>query len=141
MGFVAEFIQDKDKNLVDFQALYHPVPGGHSTFEPKKWCIDRERNAILISVPLIGRYGPDMPDKYALILGGTVIRVDFFENVEVTVPKKVTWKLAGLYHDSSLTLSKDEILALLREALEAYTLAWRRAPWLDHEHIEIEYRF
>lgn len=82
-----------------------------------------------------------MPNKYALILAGNVIRVDLFSETELSVPKKVTWRLSGFYHDRSVTFSRDEILSLLREALEAYSLAWKKAPWLDHEHIEIEYCF
>ena len=141
MGFIAEEIQDKDRNLVDFKSLYSLAPGSRSTFDPEEWCIDRERNAIFLFVPRIGRYGPEVPDQYALILAGKVIWVELFSETELSVPKKVTWRLSSLRHDTGITLSKDKILSLVREALEAYTLAWRKAPWLDHEHIEIEYRF
>lgn len=46
MGFIAEEIQDKDRNLVDFNSLYRLSPDSRATFNPSKWCIDRERNAI-----------------------------------------------------------------------------------------------
>jgi hypothetical protein len=141
MGFIAEEIQDKDRNLVDFRSLYNPAPNGRATFDPQGWCIDRERNAIFLFVPRIGRYGPDTPNKYALILAGKLIWVELFSETELSVPRKVTWKLASLRAVPGVTLSKDEILSLVREALEAYTLKWKTAPWLGHEHIEIEYRF
>ena len=141
MGFIAEEIQDKDRNLVDFNSLYRLSPDSHATFNPSRWCIDRERNAIFLFVSKIGRHGPGVPNKYALILAGNVIRVDLFSETELSVPKKVTWRLAFIDHDGSVTHSKDEILSLLKEALETYSRAWKKAPWLDHEHIEIEYCF
>ena len=143
MGFVNEAIRDQDRNLVDFQYLYNP--GGRATFEPTEWCIDRERNAIFIRVPRIGRHGPGMPDQYALILSslgfGVIVWANLFNDVELTVPKRVTWRLSGLTHGERVTLSSDDILAMLREALDAFTRRWLKTPWVDHEQIDIEYRF
>jgi hypothetical protein len=139
MAFVNEEIQDKDRHLVDFQRLYDP--SGRATFEPREWCVDRERNAVFIRVPRIGRYGPGVADQYALILSGAVIWANLFDEVEVAVSKKVTWTLKSLTHGEHVTLPKDELLALLKEALEVFTLRWRKKPWVDSEPIEIEYHF
>jgi hypothetical protein len=140
MGFVNEVIQDQDRHLVDLQRLYDP--NGHATFEPTEWCIDHERNAVFTDVPRIGRYGPGLPDQFALVLPGAVIWAYLFHKTEPGNPKKVTWTLDHLTYGEHVTLSRDEILALVKEALRPYTLRWMKAPWVvTEEPMNIEYRF
>jgi hypothetical protein len=140
MGFVNEVIQDQGRHLVDLQNLYSP--GGTATFEPTQWCIDHERNAVFIYVPRIGRYGPGLPDRYALVLPGAVIWAHLFHEVEPGTPKKVTWTLADLIYGEHVNLSRDEILALLKEALGPYSQRRMKAPWaVAEEPMDIEYQF
>lgn len=142
MAFVNEVIQEKDKGLVDFEALYSPAPSIYPGFEPSEWCIDRERNAIFIRVPRMGRFGPGVPDRYALILAGNVIWAELFDEVsKVADVKKVSWTLARVYYGDGVTLNEPQIIELLKEALEPHTRRWRKAPWLADEQIDIEYRF
>lgn len=141
MGFIAEEIQEKDKNLIDFKSIYDPVPGSRFTFSPREWCIDHERNAIFVSLPRIGRPEPGDPDQYALVLDGAVVGVDLFKNVELTVPRKVTWTLARLHIGKNVTASREDVISILKGALGAYTHAWLSAPGATDEQIDIEYHF
>lgn len=142
MAFVNEVIQEKDKKLVDFEALYSRARSAYPGFEPSEWCIDRERNVIFIRVPRMGRFGPGMPDRYALILSGNVIWAELIVDAsKVADVKKVSWTLARVYYGDGVTLTELQIIELLKEALEAHTRRWMKAPWLADERIEIEYRF
>lgn len=140
MGFVNEIIAPDEKKNIDFSRIAHPT--GMWTFEPNKWCIDRGRDAVFLRVPRRGRPEPEDPLTYAMILRGEVIRLWLFRETERADRLTVRWRLSHMDIPESGSISKSEVLTLLRDALGVYGLhGLEPASLLPQEPFDVECLF
>ncbi|MBC7951620.1 MAG: hypothetical protein H7Z12_07320 [Rhodospirillaceae bacterium] len=128
MAFVVEFIPDETKERVDFSSLNYPKKGMPDS--PLQWVIDKERDIFLISSGNpVG--GPDFVPRHCFVLwwGGSFVKIELEYKVTgrfKTGDQDITWSLRGLYPPAELEPRRNEIIASLKEALDAYGHHFRR---------------
>lgn len=123
MAFTNELISDADKHRIDwttFRAWAASPPHG-----PWKWTIDRERDVFFVRLE---GPGPDAerPETYALCWRGNLIRVeaDVTARGEFKTGVDATWNVRKLDTPPELAASREEIVQLLREAIQAFGLIY-----------------
>lgn len=135
MAFVNELISDEDKQKIDwtkFKAWSFSNP-----HRPWKWTIDRERDVFLVA--LEGR-GPDgeRPETYALYWKGDVIRFEAERDGKGMFATGIDmfWKIFNACLPQQLEPQRQEILTVLREAIDAHGSIYEREQ-VKSVHIEI----
>lgn len=133
MAFVNEYVSDEDVKkygLEEINRRYSKVdiPGRYS------WTVDRERNIYLRKM----RSDKDaFWEDFTFFWQGELLAVRLSE--EGTAIRGGTgttrWKLIHLVLTDSLTDRRDEILAVLKEALRAYKTAGVYSAVADHTAI------
>jgi len=128
MAFVNELIPEEQKNKFSF-----PVHIGYGGSKPTlyKWTIDRERDAYLVLANVLGGgYEGTLPDHY-YVLSWKGELVSFAAEEHLAINKErgdvLTWKVHRLDIPPSLQECRDEVLHLIRDALDAQGLVYDRS--------------
>ncbi|CAH1204392.1 hypothetical protein PAECIP111893_02241 [Paenibacillus plantiphilus] len=119
MAFVYEKISEADRELYQSFNLRSPFNG--RPLETRKWTIDRERNAYLISLGGQGTYNSDIPMFHTLIWNGNTINIDSFTTGigDVSSGIEKFWKITKIEAPIDLYEKKDELIDLMKEAFDA----------------------
>lgn len=127
MAFVNELIPDEQKDKFQF-----PVSTRHDGSKPTlwKWTIDRERDAYLVTTAILGGGYEGTPEDHYCVLCWESELVPFAaeQKMSGSNPKDLvlTWKIHRLDIPENLQARKDEVLQLIREALDAQGLLYNR---------------
>ena len=130
MAFVNETLNEQDKAW--FSSFYF-----ESVFTytqdlvpvPRKWTIDRNRDAVLIDLEGQGYEGSDGPPTFmALIWEGKVIRIQAYNRGEGSYERGTEewWRLTYIGIPKALEAQAETVLQLIREALDAQGTNFRR---------------
>ena len=118
MGFVNESI-DTPERIREFDALNLVSP---VTLKPPKrwrWAVDRDRGFYLVG---LGGGFSEIPHLYALVVPGGLIRIEGRESVSGRPSAgtvRVSWDITSVQIPRALALRADELMGVVREALEA----------------------
>lgn len=125
MGFINEYISDKDKSRIDFRTVKHPVLG--YSIPPSKWTIDRDRDIALIPAgtggePITRPSGIE-EQLYLFVMYWQGQFLNVFVSASATGNSRtnnleVTWSIDRFDTPESVPL--EEIRRTLKEALFAY---------------------
>jgi hypothetical protein len=127
MAFVNELIPEEQKAKFPFPVSTRP-DGSKPTLW--KWTIDRERDAylVLINAGGGGHVGTPLTEYYILNWRGELIR--FVGEPQVSGTKEtgqvLSWRVYSLVISSTLEERKEEVLQLIRDALDAMGLLYKR---------------
>ena len=123
MSFVNEEMSDADhaKYIGDSLNIYSYVPKGPGSKRLIHWTIDRERNVFLVG--LGGGAGP-FPERFALVWNGEIVSLECSSrrrrDERIPTALAVDYRVLGIYLTPALMNRREELLALVREALDAY---------------------
>lgn len=134
MAFVNEFISEEDKQKIDWTKFkWWKNSDPH---RPWKWTIDRERDVFLVMLVGRGREG-DHPELYALCWKGDVIRfcAERDGNGMFATGVDMLWKIFNIEIPPNLEGVKEEVLSVLREAIDAHGSVYDRTH-VKSVHIE-----
>ncbi|SBT04723.1 conserved hypothetical protein [Candidatus Accumulibacter aalborgensis] len=129
MAFVNETLTEQDKAwfaTFNFRSVFStrdPIPA------PRKWTIDRDRDAVLISLEGQGAEGYDVPPTFmVLIWSGQVIRIQAYNRGEGNFwdGTEEWWRLTYIGIPKTLAPQAATVLQLIQEALDAQGTAHRR---------------
>lgn len=125
MAFVNELISDEDKKRIDwskFKAWPHS-----DSHQPWKWTIDKQLNVFLVMLGGRGRE-EEHPETYALSWKGDVIRFEAERDGKDTFGTGVdmSWKIFHIAIPPNLEEQRQEILGVLREAIDAHGSIYKR---------------
>lgn len=129
MAFVNETLTEQDKAWFasfNFRSVFStrdPIPA------PRKWTIDRDRDAVLIGLEGQGFEGRDVPPTFmVLIWAGQVIHIQAFSRGEGSNEKGTEkwWRLTHIGIPKALERQAETVLQLIREALDARSTGFRR---------------
>jgi hypothetical protein len=123
MSFRSEEISDADHEKYKCASLAAYRFGGRDSdcVRFANWTIDRERNSFLVF--LGGGIGP-FPERFALVWNGEIVVLECSsrrrrdEGIPTAVA--VDYRVLGIYLTPALMNRREELLALVREALDAY---------------------
>lgn len=127
MAFMNELIPEIDKFFVDWSKFKaNPFSDAH---RPWKWTVDRERNVFFVALDradyedIVPR-----PDVYALCWKGEVIRIEakFTSNGMSTAGVEMHWTISDISIPGHLESQRQEVLGLLRDAIDAHGATYRR---------------
>ena len=128
MAFINETLTEQDKAWFasfNFQSVFTrdlvPVP--------RKWTIDRERDAVLIGLEGQGTEDRDVPPIFmVLIWAGQVIRIQAYNRGEGSFERgtEAWWRLTYIGIPKVLEAQAATILQLIQEALDAQGTGYRR---------------
>lgn len=128
MAFVNELIPEEQKDKFPF-----PVHIGYGGSKPTlyKWTIDRERDAYLVLTNVWGGGYEGTPPDHYYILSWKGELVSFAAEEHLAINKEkgdvLTWKVHRLDIPPALQEHRDEVLSLIREALDAQGLVYDRS--------------
>jgi len=123
MSFKNEEISDADHVKYKCGSLAAYRFGGRDSdcVRFAKWTIDREQNSFLIF--LGGGVGP-FPELFALVWNGEIITLECSSrgrrDEHIPTAVAVDYRVLGIYLTPALMNRREELLALVREALDAY---------------------
>lgn len=128
MAFVNETLTEQDKAWFasfNFQSVFTRdlVP------LPRKWTIDRERDAVLIGLEGQGYEGSDCPPIFmVLIWAGQVIRIHAYNRGEGSADRGTEkwWRLTYIGIPKALEAQTATVLQLIHEALDAQGTNFKR---------------
>lgn len=117
MTFINEVITEETKGEFDFSRLTDPI-SGHPIAPRKRWTIDRDRNAVLI---IIGGGTPEIPEFYALIWKGDIIKFSAISKVSSSpeTGRIISWDIFDIDIPIPLQSKQEDICQLIREAIDA----------------------
>lgn len=121
MAFVNELIPEEQKDKFQFPVFIRP-DGSKPTLW--KWTIDRERDAYLVVTNVLGGGYEGTPPDYYYVLTWKGAQVSFAAEEHLAINKEekgsaLTWKVHRLDIQQALQEQKDQVLQLIREALDA----------------------
>jgi hypothetical protein len=127
MAFINERI-DTPETIREFDGLklVSPVTGGPP--ERWMWTVDRERGVYLVS--LGGGFG-DMPRIFALVLPEGTVRIEGRSSEQGAIAARaveIEWNVSAVRIPRALASRTGQILALVREALDAHGMSFDREP-------------
>ena len=120
MSFVNEIISDEDRRKFSVAAIKRP-PLYSEPIDTRYWTMDRQRHAFLIWTR-----GGNMEDQtleqFALVVDGTVVYVRLDHEADGAFSSHVNsrWHLRGIDIPPELEPRRQDVLALLRDALTEY---------------------
>lgn len=129
MSFVNEEISEADhaKYIGDSLNIYFPNPAAPGSTRFQKWAIDRECNVFLVF--LSGGAGP-FPERYALVWNGEIVVLEGSSrrrrDERIPTALAVDYRVHGIYLTPALMNRREELLTMVREALDAYGNLGRR---------------
>ena len=127
MAFVNELIPEEQKDKFPFP-VYTNNDGSKPTLW--KWTIDRERDAYLVSVNAGGGGYDGTPERHYYVLLWKDEMIHFGADQYLSGSKVedmvLTWKIHRLDISPALLERKDEVMQLIREALDAQGLVYNR---------------
>jgi hypothetical protein len=129
MAFINELISDVDKARIDWSKF--KAYSYSDSHRPWKWTIDRERDVFLVGLALDGYDDTGTrPDIYILYWKGDIIRVEARSNSKGGFETGVDmhWKISKIDIPSHLEHLRQEIVMVLREAIDAHGLTYKREP-------------
>ena len=122
MAFISGWIRDdEDKKYVaskGFKDIF-----GRPLLPPLSWAIDREKDIILVSR---GGGGPEIPEGYALYIGGDIINIEGYERNEGNRFEnnlKINWIINKIEADKRIiqnSYDNNAIIQYIKKAFEAY---------------------
>jgi len=128
MAFVNELIPDEQKEKLPFPVKVSPFDGSKPTLW--KWTIDRERDVYLVVASIWGGGYEGTPPDYYYVLSwkDELILFSAEEYLSGTreTDQTLTWKVHRLEIPESLQDKKEEVLQLIREALDAQGWLYNR---------------
>jgi len=128
MAFVNELIPEEEKAKFTFP-VYTERDGSKPTLY--KWTIDREREIFLVKTKKEGGGydGTPVRNSFALVWKGELIRFtgeqSFIGSTDAATI--LSWRIFRLEIPPALQNRKDEVLQLIREALDAQGLLYNRS--------------
>jgi hypothetical protein len=136
MAFVNEVISEADKSKYGAFNFKSPFTG--DPVSPRKWAIDRERDAFLVSLGGRGGERSEIPAFFVLVWKGEVIRFDAFTKGRGDAQSGVEkwWNIFAISIPKHLESQREEILQLIREAIEVCGQHFDRA-YVKAVHIGI----
>ena len=129
MAFVNETLTEQDQAwfaTFNFRSVFStrdPIPA------PRKWTIDRDRDAVLISLEGQGAEGYDVPPTFmVLIWAGQIIHIQAYTRGEGSYERgsEEWWRLTYIGIPKALEAQAEMVLQLIREALDAQGTNYRR---------------
>lgn len=137
MAFINELIPEADKARIDWSKFKaYPFSDSH---RPWKWTVDRERDVFLVALDQVGHDDTGTrPDVYALCWKGEVIRFEAQSSSKGVFATGVDmhWKISNIDIPQHLENRRQEILTVLREAIDAHGATYKREP-VKVVHIDI----
>lgn len=126
MAFVNEIISEADQEKLKAFTFKNPVT--NIAITPKKWTINRERDAFLIGLGGQGTYNSEIPMFYALVWKNKVISLATYKKGvgNYRDGAELWWKITGISVPESLKPYKDEIIELIKEAIDAHGSFYKR---------------
>lgn len=121
MAFVNEWVSDEDIKKYDLPSVWMKVKG--STPFQYVWTVDRERNAFLIPYAS-GREEFANQGDFVLWWDGELHKARLISNYNHGGYENVTttWHLVGIDSDPGSIHNKEDIVAMLKEALRGFRL-------------------
>ncbi|MCG8066907.1 MAG: hypothetical protein JAY84_03525 [Candidatus Thiodiazotropha taylori] len=138
MAFVNDYATDEEIEKYDLYGIwdrFHPLrKGKYYIGQRPNFTIDREKNIFLLKVGSGGRENSSIL-KFLLWIDHKDVVIDLekakgsSENVQDN-PYIIIWDIVKYYAQSDIQYSKDEILLLLKDALNVYGLlgVYRQVP-------------
>ncbi|CAH1204396.1 hypothetical protein PAECIP111893_02242 [Paenibacillus plantiphilus] len=119
MAFVYEKISEADQGR--FQSFNLRSPFNGRPLETRKWIVDRERDAYLVSMGGQGTYDSEIPMFHALIWNGNTINIDSFTTGtgDVSIGIEKFWKITRIEAPVDVREKEDELLDLIKDAFDA----------------------
>ncbi|WP_150269086.1 hypothetical protein [Paenibacillus tepidiphilus] len=126
MAFISERIAEADREQLHSLQLKDPFT--NQPLQPRRWTIDRERNAILVGLGGQGIYGGETPLLYVLVWNHHFIYLDTFKAGEgnLSTGIEMFWKVTKIEAPGELHRNHEELVDVIREALDAEGYAGRR---------------
>ena len=130
MAFKNELVPEEQKSKFDVKVFYNRMVSRDTPITFYRWVVDHERNAFVIGV---GGGGPSQmgagysqltPYYLVLSIKGQVIEFEATFDAEGDIKDKSVIETINVYKvqiPKELEKQKDEILDILKEALEAYS--------------------
>lgn len=118
MGFVTESI-DTPERIREFDALNLVSPVTLRAPKRWRWAVDRGRGFYLVG---LGGGFSEIPHLYALVVPGGVIRIEGHVSGSgnpLAGNMRVSWKVTSVQIPLALASRADELMGVVREALEA----------------------
>lgn len=135
MPFINELIPEADKARIDWSKFRAwPFSDPH---DPWKWTIDRENDVFFIGLET-GRWSEHQPSTFALSWKGHVVRIEAEDRGvgEFTTGVDMFWTISKVEIPPELRTHKEEVLDILRKAVDAYGSTYRREQ-VKSVHIDI----
>lgn len=139
MTFINELIPEEEKKKFTF-----PVSTRADGSKPTlwKWTIDRERNAFLVATRTEGGgyEGTQLTEHYVLSWNDNLIRFagDPQTSGSMETGQVMAWRVHQLVIPSVLQQKQEEVLQLIREALDSKDWPYRRGSFVA---MNIEFDF
>lgn len=126
MAFVNEVVSEADKEKL--KAFHFKNPVTKEIVSPIYWTIDHQRDVYLFGLGGQGYYDSEIPSFYALVWKGKRIYLRTFSKGKGNYQSGVEmwWKIAGISIPESLEPQKEEVIELIKEAIDAHGSAYRR---------------
>ncbi len=126
MAFVNEVISEADKEKLKAFNFKNPVT--HEIVSPMYWTIDRQRDVYLFGLGGQGSYDTEIPRFYTLVWKGKKIGLQTFSKGKGDYQSGVElwWKITGISVPESLRPQKEEVMQLIKEAIDAHGSGYRR---------------
>jgi len=135
MAFVNEYVSEEDVKKYDLESVWKKVTW--DTPLQYVWTVDREQNAFLIAYAS-GREEFSNQIDFALCWDREIHTARLVKNNDRLngIENLVTnWRLIGIDCAAGSMHSKEEVLAILKDALSAYKLAGVAIPVKNHTAI------
>ena len=127
MAFINERIPEEEKEKLAFEVSTRP-DGSKPTLY--KWTIDRERNAYLVTTKVIGggAGGGKTIEYFALVWNSNVVGFSgYYQRTRDNVGSITqNWYIQNLEIPSSISDLKEEIVRLVRDALDVRGVLYSR---------------
>ena len=138
MAFVNERIPEEEKEKFNFEVSTRPDGSKPTLF---MWTIDRERNAYLVITSIKGG-GADWGTKttyFALMWNSHVVRFSGIDkrSRDDTGNFILNWQIESLEIPSPISEQKEEIIVLVRDALDVMGILYSRKG-VDRVVVDVE---
>ncbi|MDZ4074618.1 MAG: hypothetical protein U1E04_07695 [Hylemonella sp.] len=137
VAFVNELVPEEQKTKFDPKVFHSPWTP-RRPIEPYRWVIDRERDIFMVRLGGDGSSGdpsnPITKTYLALVMRGEVIKFDAAFKEAGNWKEGIfgaDWEVTDVYLPPSLADSRDTVLELIKEALEAFGTSGGNREWLS----------
>jgi len=127
MAFVNEDItEEKDIELFNLFNFKNPV--SDEKLRPRKWTIDREREAFVVGLGGRGFYDSEIPTFYALVWKRNVIILETYSKGQgnYSTGIEMWWKISKIKAPEILIQDQQTIINLIKGAFDAQGFAYER---------------